>query len=86
MELTDTDRALIKAAATPYRERGAEEAALVAITGLSPTRAYQRLNQLLTDPVAWAGEPMALSVLERRRDRRAKLRSARRRQPSPAAG
>ena len=85
MALTDTDRALIKAAVQPYRHDGGESLALEEITGLSTTRAYQRLSQLLDDPVAWAAEPAALSVLERRRDRNVRHRGARRR-PRAATG
>lgn len=49
---------------------GVLERAMTEATGLSPTRAYQRLNALLDDEEAWAHDPVTVSLLRRRRSAR----------------
>ncbi len=48
---------------------GRLEQAVTERTGLSPTRAWQRVNVLLDDEDAWAAYPIAMGVLRSRRDR-----------------
>lgn len=72
--LTDTDRTLLAIEARTYTHRGAHEQALYEETGLSPTRAYQRLNQLLDVPAAWEHAPTTMGRLHRQRADRARSR------------
>lgn len=70
--LTDTDRMLLAIEECTWTMRGAHEQAIYEETGLSPTRAYQRLNQLLAVPAAWEHAPVTLARLERRRSLRSR--------------
>ena len=82
--MTDTDHALLDAyTAHPARvDDGRRMNALREASGLSPTRAYQRLVWLLTDPQAWEYAPATMGLIQRRMDRARQSRSARR---APAA-
>lgn len=70
--LTDTDRKLLEIEARTWTMRGAHEQAIYEETGLSPTRAYQRLNQLLEMPAAWEHAPVTLGRLARLRASRSR--------------
>lgn len=48
---------------------GRLESAMKERTGLTPTRAWQRVNALLADPEALAAYPLVLGTLRRRRER-----------------
>ena len=80
--MTLADRALLDAyarhATEPTSRRGARDRALSAASGLSATRAHQRLVWLLDDPQAWAYAPSTLGLIRRRLDSARVARSARR--------
>lgn len=76
-QITEADRALIRAAAGPHRTAGDELEALTRATGESLTRTWQRLNGLISDPRAWDLEPAAMRILFDRRQRYSRLRSVR---------
>lgn len=71
--MTPTDATLLEVVAAHInRPRdGRMETAMTEATGLSPTRAWQRINRLLEDPDAWAAHPLTLGTLRRRQSRRA---------------
>lgn len=60
-----------------WRQPGAKEQAILDSLGISPTRYYQLLNELIDDPEALATEPGLVTRLRRQRARRQRLRSAR---------
>lgn len=72
--LTSADRSLLAIEARTYAHRGAHEQAIYEETGLSPTRAYQRLNQLISVPAAWEHAPSTMARLDRQRAARARSR------------
>ena len=76
--MTPSDRALLDTYGryAVEKRKGARQSALTAVSGLSPTRAYQRLLWLLTDPQAWEHAPMTMGLIQRRA-RRSQLTGAR---------
>jgi hypothetical protein len=54
-----------------WRHAGAKEQAIRHTFGLSPTRYYQQLNQLLDEPAALAHDPVLVARLRRLRAARA---------------
>ena len=75
--MTPADRALIDAyAARPARVDDGRRLNALTATGLSPTRAYQRLLWLLSDREAWEYAPMTMGLIQRRA-RRPRPRGAR---------
>ncbi|HRV57185.1 MAG: DUF3263 domain-containing protein [Phycicoccus sp.] len=66
--MTPTDRALIDAYArhSSQRAAGARTSALTPMSGLSPTRAHQRLVWLLSDTEAWEYAPATMRLIQRR--------------------
>lgn len=77
-DLTDDDKALLDFAAKWWRTAGAQHGAIIAELGLTPTRYFQRLNQLLDDPAALAHNPTLVRRLQRVRSQRDLKRAARR--------
>jgi len=66
--MTDLDRLILdtyRAHATEHH-LGSRTSALVAATGLSETRCYQRLVALTRDPQAWAYDAATVGLIERR--------------------
>jgi len=63
-----------------WREPGAKQQAIADTLGLSPTRYYQLLNELIDRPEALRFDPVLVKRLRRQRARRKKMRS------SPARG
>lgn len=57
---------------------GAKEQAIRELFGMSSTRYYQLLNQLIDRPEALAFDPMLVKRLRRQRSRRQRQRAARR--------
>jgi hypothetical protein len=57
---------------------GVKEQAIRELFGLSPTRYYQVLNQIIDNPAALAVEPLLVRRLRRLRASRQKTRAARR--------
>lgn len=54
----------------PWRSATAKTQAIAEQFGLTPTRYYQRLNQLVDSPAALAAEPVLVNRLRRIRDER----------------
>lgn len=64
-----------------WREPGAKEQAISDLLGLSPTRYYQLLNELIDRPEALGFDPVLVKRLRRLRARRQRMRS-----PDPGRG
>src|SRR5262245_24494320 len=60
-----------------WRQPGAKEQAISDQLGLSATRYYQMLNELIDRPEAMAADPVLVKRLRRQRARRERIRSAR---------
>jgi Protein of unknown function (DUF3263) len=56
---------------------GAKEREILDVFGMSPTRYYQVLNELIDQPAAAQFDPVLVARLRRRRDARGRLRSGR---------
>lgn len=76
--LTDQAREVLAFERRWWRYAGAKESAISEHLGMSATRYYQLLNQLLDDEAALAADPMLVKRLRRQRDARQRERSARR--------
>lgn len=61
-----------------WKYAGVKEQAIKELFGLSSTRYYQTLNQVINDPAAMAHDPMLVKRLRRMRSQRQKTRTARR--------
>ena len=59
-----------------WRQPGAKEQAIRDMLGLSATRYYQMLNELIDRPEAMAFEPVLVKRLRRQRAKRLRVRSA----------
>ena len=59
-----------------WRQPGAKEQAIRDMLGMSATRYYQMLNDLIDRPEALAVEPVLVKRLRRQRAKRQKIRSA----------
>lgn len=72
------DAALIDtyAAHASGRDDGRRTAALVAVSGLSATGAYQRLRWLLSDPQAWGHDAATMRLIQTRMRSRTRSRAA----------
>jgi Protein of unknown function (DUF3263) len=60
-----------------WRQPGAKEQAIREMLGLSATRYYQMLNELIDRPEALAFEPVLVKRLRRQRAKRQRIRAAR---------
>ena len=60
-----------------WRQPGAKEQAISDQLGLSATRYYQMLNELIDRPEAMVADPVLVKRLRRQRSRRERIRSAR---------
>jgi len=60
-----------------WRQPGAKEQAILDTLGISPTRYYQLLNELIDSPEALAADPGLVTRLRRQRARRQRLRTPR---------
>ena len=60
-----------------WRQPGAKEQAIRDMLGLSATRYYQMLNELIDRPEALAFEPGLVKRLRRQRAKRQRIRAAR---------
>jgi len=74
MELTELDRAILDVELTWWTETGPKEALIRARTGLSATRYYQRLSELIDRPEAMEHDPLLVRRLRRGRDQRRRAR------------
>ncbi len=77
-DLTDRDREIVDFERQWWKYAGAKEQAIRDLFGMSSTRYYQVLNQLIDSPAALAHDPMLIKRLRRMRAQRQKSRSARR--------
>ncbi|QDP44158.1 hypothetical protein SEA_JUJU_42 [Gordonia phage JuJu] len=68
--MTDEDRALLEFAAHRWHFAGNHAAAVHAEFGISVTRFWQRVNNLLDDPAALEHSPVVVNRLRRLRSRR----------------
>lgn len=63
--MTEADHELIKIWAQAWRYPGMRNAKVMEVTGLSVTRAAQRLNELIDMPEALAAHPVEVNRLQR---------------------
>jgi hypothetical protein len=76
MSLDPRDRAILDFERTWWREQGRKDEAIRARFGLSATRYYHVLNELLEAPDAMDYDPLVVRRLRRRRDLRRRARVA----------
>lgn len=69
MGLTDTDRRLQDLTGRTWTVPGSLEQAMTEATGMSPWRAWQRLNVLADKREAWEYAPLTCRQLQSRRGR-----------------
>ncbi len=74
MDLGDRERSILDFERSWWQTPGPKERAIRAQFGLSTTRYYQILNDLLDDPDAMAYDPLVVRRLRRLRDRRRRVR------------
>jgi uncharacterized protein DUF3263 len=74
MALSERDRAILDFERTWWTEPGPKDVAIRARFGVSPTRYYRLLNEVLEDPDATAYDPLVVLRLRRLRDRRRRAR------------
>ena len=63
--ISTSDEAILALESRFWRSQGAKEGAVRAELGLSPTRYYQRLVELTSDPAALACSPFTVRRLQR---------------------
>ena len=78
MGLTSRDREILAFEREWFKHVGAKDAAVRERFGISATRYYQVLNDLLASPEAMNEDPMLVKRLQRLRSARQRLRAARR--------
>lgn len=76
--LTEEDLRILAFERQWWRFAGAKEQAIKDQFGLSATRYYHHLNQLIDSDDALAADPLLIKRLRRMRDQRQRLRSMRR--------
>jgi hypothetical protein len=76
MSLSDRQRAIIDYERSWWEVPGRKTAAIRERFGLSPTRYYEMLNELLNNPDAMEYDPLLVRRLRRDRDRRRRARFA----------
>jgi hypothetical protein len=74
--LTERERQVLAFERQWWRRPGAKEQAIRDLFGLSPTRYYQLLNNLLDSPAALEYEPVLVKRLRRLRASRTRTRTA----------
>jgi Protein of unknown function (DUF3263) len=74
--LSERDMRILAFERSWWREPGAKEQAIADTLGLSPTRYYQLLNDLIDTGEALRFDPVLVKRLRRQRARRHRLRSA----------
>ncbi|MGO1561880.1 hypothetical protein CZ771_03420 [Actinomycetales bacterium JB111] len=78
LELTDVEEGVLDVERRWWRYSGVKETAIREKLGMSGTRYYQILNQLLDSEAALAHDPMLIKRLRRLRSERHRERSVRR--------
>lgn len=74
--LTDLQMRMLAFERSWWRSAGAKERQILEVFGISATRYYQLLNELIDLPAAAAADPELVTRLRRQRDRRNRLRAA----------
>ena len=75
--LSERDRAILAIEKRSWRFEGAKLQVIRETLGLSPTRYYLVLNELLDDPAALSAEPIVIRRLQRQRQSRRRSVSSR---------
>lgn len=76
--LSDLEKDLLAFERAWWREAGVKESAIRERFGMSATRYYALLNELLERPAAQAHDPLLVRRLRRQREARKRQRAARR--------
>ena len=74
--LSERDRRLLAFERSWWRQPGAKEQAISDLLGLTATRYYQLLNELIDRPEAFGFDPVLVKRLRRQRARRQRMRTA----------
>jgi len=75
--LSERDMRILAFERNWWRQPGAKEQAIADLLGLSATRYYQLLNELIDRPEALAADPVLVKRLQAQRARRQRIRSPR---------
>ena len=75
--LSERDMRLLAFERGTWRTAGAKEQAIVEVLGMSATRYYQLLNELIDRPEALQFDPVLVKRLRAQRSRRQRIRSPR---------
>ncbi len=73
--LSERDMRLLAVERGTWRTAGAKEQAIVEVLGISATRYYQLLNELIDSPEALKFDPVLVKRLRAQRARRQRMRS-----------
>jgi Protein of unknown function (DUF3263) len=73
--LSERDMRLLAFERGTWRTTGAKEQAIVEVLGISATRYYQLLNELIDSPEALKFDPVLVKRLRAQRARRQRMRS-----------
>jgi hypothetical protein len=73
--LSERDMRLLAFERGTWRTAGAKEQAIVEVLGISATRYYQLLNELIDSPDALKFDPVLVKRLRAQRTRRQRMRS-----------
>jgi hypothetical protein len=73
--LTELEMRILAFERSLWRSPGAKEREILDTIGITPTRYYQMLNELIDRPDAAQFDPALVARLRRRRTARARLRS-----------
>ena len=73
--LTELEMRVLAFERSLWRSQGAKEREILDAIGITPTRYYQLLNELIDRPDAAQFDPALVARLRRRRTSRARLRS-----------
>lgn len=79
--LSERDMRLLAFERGTWRSSGAKEQAIAEVLGMSATRYYQLLNELIDSPDALKFDPVLVKRLRAQRARRQRMRS-----PQPGTG
>ena len=74
--LSERDMRILTFERSWWRQPGAKEQAIADLLGLSATRYYQLLNELIDRPEALGFDPVLVKRLRRQRARRKRMRPA----------
>ena len=74
--LTELEMRILAFERSLWRSPGAKEREILDAIGITPTRYYQLLNELIDRPDAAQFDPALVARLRRRRNARGRLRSA----------